>query len=450
MSSIDSRQLSYNGVHLATLVEIVRKYLSWIATALAVSCCAAWYLRTNILGTIPYLKNESDFSVFYHVAQALLSRQTPYGNSAFFYPPLLAFLVSPFALTGYLTGRWIWFFLSHGCMLLAAWICWRALGGGRIALCCIACVWAFGGSLRETLQIGQLAPVLVVALACAYSQREKEQQAAVAFGFVLKYFPGVLAAALFLRDRRRTLVSMAVAAVCGIIIPWAVLLLLFRGAKAPVNGDFWMGTPDLFSWSIPSMVLRVLDPIRDGVLPHNWQFGHNPATLWIAPALRWTSAVSALLTLGVGILALAVVCRGKLTGEQAPWAMAGLLSLSLAAAPVCWNHYQVLQYPAIAMLLAAAIRLRAWRMSAGVILCAALLYPLPQAVLLAYHDRYGVWTAASPVTLYLCTAAAPLACLAIFALALGRVSAARPASLAPRRAARGLLWWLDSRLPDVA
>jgi hypothetical protein len=96
--------------------------------------------------------------------------------------------------------------------------------------------------------------------------------------------------------------------------------------------------------------------------------------------------------------------------------MAAPTSLSLAAAPVCWTHYQVMQYPGIALLLCYALQKRLWRLLGGTLVCAALLYPVPVAILTDYYAKYGKWTAASPVTLYVWTSVAPLAALALFGL----------------------------------
>jgi len=372
-----------------------------------------------------YLSSESDFSAYYRAAKAVLSGQSPYENPAYFYPPVVAFLTAPFGLTDYVTARWIWFALSQVFLLSAAWLLWRASGRSRIALCCIASVWAFGGAAQESLNVGQMGPLLVFLIAIALSQRGPLQDAAVGIGFVLKYIPGVLAVALIL-NRRRALVTLAWIVALGTILPWAILFWAFPGAKTPTSANYWMGTPDMFSWSIPSLLLRLLDPITPGAsLPQNWLFGHEAAELHLAPALRWISASAAIATLGAGIVALLLVCRGRLTRLQVPWAMAGLVSLSLIAAPVCWTHYQILQYPGVALLLADSIRRRAWGMLAAVIACFALVYQLPQAILTAYHDQHSGWTTASPALLYVWTSVAPLACVALFGIALWKVRRSR-------------------------
>jgi hypothetical protein len=93
----------------------------------------------------------------------------------------------------------------------------------------------------------------------------------------------------------------------------------------------------------------------------------------------------------------------------------------LIALRCVWTHYQILQYPGVALLLADSIRRRAWGMLAAVIACFALAYQLPQAILTAYHDQHSGWTTASPALLYIWTSVAALACLGLFGLALWKV-----------------------------
>ncbi|MGA2598309.1 MAG: hypothetical protein ABSH09_15120 [Bryobacteraceae bacterium] len=108
---------------------------------------------------------------------------------------------------------------------------------------------------------------------------------------------------------------------------------------------------------------------------------------------------------------------------QMPYALAGLMSLTLAAAPVCWTHYQILQNPAVALLLAHAARRRKWISATLIILCAALLYPIPVAILTSYYRAHHGWTADSPAILYVWTSIAPLASLVLFGLFLGEIRA---------------------------
>ena len=395
------------------------KVFSNIFCALLVAACAVIYIRTNILQPIPQLARPSDFSAYFHVAQGILHGQSPYTDPAFFYPPLLAFLTVPLALVDYVAARWIWFILSHLFLIGAGGLLWRGIGGGRIALCCIACVWALGGAINETLRLGQLAPLLVLSLTIAYTRRGSLQGAFAGLGFALKYFPGIVVLPLVLGRRSRALAVSAAVAVGGVVLPWAAVGAFFAGAKTPVSGTYWMGTPSMFSWSVPSVALRLLTPIRRGApFPADWEFGNVAADLHLAPRLQWISVGTACAVLTVGLIALVVSCRGRLNTTQIPWAMAGLVAVSLAVAPVCWTHYQLLQYPGVAMLLTVAIRRRYWWITLATAASFALAYQLPQYFLIAYHDAHNGWTTASPATVWFWSSVSPFASLAIFAVAL--------------------------------
>jgi hypothetical protein len=291
-----------------------------IVTIIVLGLCAFFYIRTNVLTPLPGLRSQSDFAVYYRAAKDVVSGTSPYENPAYFYPPLVAFLMTPFAFTDYVTARSTWFVLSHLVLLWAGWSLWRAWGRGRIGLCCIAFVWALGGAFKETLDVGQLSPLLVLSLAYAYTPRSKLQDAAVGIGFALKYIPGILAAALLLHRGWRAFLAFAGMAALGVLIPWGVLLWIFTGAKAPISAHYWMGTPALFSWSLPSVVLRLLSPLKHGgALPHDWEYGNVAVFLHLSPEWRWISTGTAIVTLAVGILILVLRCRGKLSSEQLPW-----------------------------------------------------------------------------------------------------------------------------------
>jgi hypothetical protein len=186
-----------------------------------------------------------------------------------------------------------------------------------------------------------------------------------------------------------------------------------------VSATYWMGTPSMFSWSVPSVVLRLLIPITRGApFPTDWEFGNVAAALHLSHRLEWISVATACSIFIIGIMALAVAGRGRLSSRQIPWAMAGLIALSLAVAPVSWSHYQLLQYPGVAMLLIAAIRRRCWWLALATAACFSLVYQLPQQFLISYRDSHNGWTTASAVTLYFWTSVPPFASLAIFALSM--------------------------------
>ena len=407
-------------------MRLTKTLLANIFCILFVTLCACWYYKANIRYVVPALAGESDFGIYYRAAGDILAGKSPYENPAYFYPPLVGFAMAPLALLNYLAAKWTWFVLSQLFLLGAGVAVWRGMGYSRYALCSVAAMWALGGAAAETLRGGQMSPLLVLVIACAYCQRGRLQGIFVSAGFVLKYIPGILGVTLLLQRRWRSLSTCAALSLAGVAIPWLVISRWFAGVRAPVNAHYWMGTPAMFSWSIPSMVLRAFVPAhRAAALPVEWEFGNVASTLHLTSALEWLSVGAALATLAVGILALAWACRWRLNEEQVPWAMAALVSLSLAAGPVCWTHYQILQYPGAAMLLAAALERKAWRTAAAVALCFALTYRWPELALVAYKDTYGGWTAYSPATLYFWTSVPTLAGLGLFGIAVAYVHAVR-------------------------
>src|SRR6185295_13720270 len=153
-------------------------------------------------------------------------------------------------------------------------------------------------------------------------------------GFALKYFPGIVALPLLLGRRWRALVASAAVGLAGVCVPWLILSAFFTGARAPVSARYWMGTPSMWSWSVPSVALRLFIPITPRApFPADWEFGNVAATLNLGSRLALISVGTACAVFAGGMIALALVCRGRLNGRQIPWAMAGLVALSLAVAP---------------------------------------------------------------------------------------------------------------------
>jgi hypothetical protein len=376
--------------------------------------CVAWYCREMAALVVPYIKNASDFSAYYEAARNVLAGRSPFLTDGYIYPPLLAFLLTPIATVSYVTARWVWFLFSHMCLLSAAWLLWRAMGRDWIAAISIAFVWAVGGAAPESLAWGQPGSELTLLVAIALSQRGWRAAAALGTGVAIKVFPGVLAVVFLLRRQWRTFVVFAGSAAALVLLPWSLVVCCLDGPRAPAGTDTWSGTPDPMSWGIPSVVLRVLDPpAQNGPLPPDWQT--QLPYLRLPASHRWISIGAAAITLMAGFAMLAATGRAKSPAAQDAFAMAALISLSLAASPVCWPHYQVLQYPGLALLLCHALRSRKWGVLAAALILGALLYPVPMALFTDYYMKYGKLTESLPA-LYILTSIAPFASLGLFAV----------------------------------
>jgi hypothetical protein len=395
------------------------------AMLLCLVYCAVYYVKVNVVDLLPSIADpRGDFTHYYRVARSVLAAQSPYRDPEHIYPPTLAFLLTPVALTGYMTARWIWFWCSQAFLLLAALLAWRALGRDLVAACSVACVWALAGAAAENFVLGQLGPLLVLVLVLVYWRAAATQGAAVAVGFSLKLLPGVLSIVpLLRRDWRAVAVLMAVT-IALILVPAAVIAQWHSGPAFPGHADYWMGSPAVLNWSLPAIALRVADPPVSPVrVPPNWELGNLTRRLHLPRDQQLLSVGIGAGVLLAGLAALVLVCRAKLSAAQVPWASAALISLSVAASPVSWSHYQVLQYPGLALLLCHAARRRKWLLGACTVVLGALLYWIPAEILFDYHARYAGWSAASPATLYIGTSVTPVAALLLFGVLLRQLSA---------------------------
>jgi alpha-1,2-mannosyltransferase len=377
--------------------------------------CGAWYFHDSFLERMPNA-GLSDFRWYYLAAQHVARGQSPYLAEGYLYPPLLACLLTPLAPLEYVPARWVWFLFSHACLLAAAWLMWRHMGPDWTSACMVAVVWALGAAAGESLSLGQIGPQLTLLLAAAYTLSGRRQGACIGTGFALKLIPGVLCAILVLRRDWRALSAAIAIAVLMVAVPWAILVCCLSGPKAPVRQDYLAGTPSVLSWSLPSVALRIYEPLPPGgPIPNDWITGNGLPGLRLSAQQRLLSTGVALVTLAVGCLVLAVKVHGRLSPRQVSLAAAAIIALALAASPVSWTHYQVMQYPGVALLLSYAARRRLWWLMAAALVCAAFLYPLPVAVLRAYYERSNSWPT-SPAVMYFWTSISPIASLVLFGL----------------------------------
>jgi hypothetical protein len=385
------------------------------AAAAVMGVCAGWYVYHSLIEQAPSA-SLSDFRWYYLAARHVIQGESPYLSEGYLYSPLLACLLTPIAALDYVPARWIWFLISHACLLTAAWLIWRHLGAGRLAGCIVAIVWAFGGAAAESLSLGQIGPELTLLLAAAYTLTPRLRGASAGTGFALKLIPGVLCLIFVLRRDIRALLAAAVAAVVLTAIPWGIMTCCSSGPRAPARLDYLSGTPSVLSWSLPSMALRVYKPFRSGQpMPHDWITGNTLQELSLSPQERRLSLAVAFIALAVGCVILAMRVRGRLEYRQTALASAATIALALAASPVCWTHYQVMQYPGVALFLAYAVQRKLWWLLGAAVACAAFLYPIPVAVLKAYYYVGNSWPN-SPIVMYFWTSVSAVASLALFGL----------------------------------
>jgi hypothetical protein len=270
------------------------------------------------------------------------------------------------------------------------------------------------------LGLGQLGPELALLLAIAYTAADWSQGASLGLGIALKLLPGPCAIGLAMARRWR---ALCVAVLCSLLLgtlSWVFASLALAGPKAP-QADFLAGTPAVLSWSLPSVALRIMDPPAPGRgLP--WANAFKLQALNLPPAARRVGFGVAAATFLAGVGALLAVTMGRVSRDRLPLAMASLTTLTLVAAPVSWTHYQVMQFPGLA-LYAGGLALRgAWKRMAWALLCAAFLYPVPVTVLrLMAAANGGVWPN-TPVANYFWISTAPVAGLVLYGLMLAEIA----------------------------
>jgi hypothetical protein len=394
--------------------QLSKLFLSAAAPA-AMLVCAGWYVYDSFIKQMP-TDALSDFRWYYLAADHVLDGKSPYLSEGYIYPPFLACVLTPLAYLEYVPARWVWFLASHACLLAAAWLIWRELGSGRLAGCVIAMVWALGGAAGESLALGQVGPELTLLLAAAYTLNRRGPGECIGTGVAVKLIPGVLCVIFALRRNFRALLIAAATAVVLIVVPWIFVVCCLSGPSAPVHKDYLAGTPSVVSWSLPSVALRIYEPFQFGKeIPLSWITGNGLQTLQLSSGQRVVSLGVALITLILGCLILAARVRFKLSARQVPLASAAVVALTLAASPVCWTHYQIMQYPGVALFLTYAASRRLWWLLGIGAASAAFLYPIPVAVLKAYYAQNNNWPN-SPIVMYFWTSIPAVASVVLFGL----------------------------------
>ena len=91
------------------------------------------------------------------------------------------------------------------------------------------------------------------------------------------------------------------------------------------------------------------------------------------------------------------------------------VALVLAASPVCWTHYQVMQYPGAALFLGYAARRKLWRLRGTDPDVRDVPLPFAGGRLRSYDERSNSWPD-SPWVMYFWTSIPSIASLVLFSL----------------------------------
>jgi hypothetical protein len=172
------------------------------------------------------------------------------------------------------------------------------------------------------------------------------------------------------------------------------------------------------------VALRIMNPSAPGRgMP--WANAVSLQSLNLPPAARRVGLAVTAATFTLGIGALLAVTLGRVSRDQLPLAMASLTTLTLVAAPVSWTHYQVMQFPGVALFVGGLALRGAWKKLGWALLCAAFLYPVPVIVLRQMYAANGdVWPN-TPMANYFWISTAPVAGLGLYGLMLAEIARSR-------------------------
>ncbi|HWJ31695.1 MAG TPA: glycosyltransferase family 87 protein [Gaiellaceae bacterium] len=275
---------------------------------------AAWAVKVYaaaLHGFVAHDRAGHDLAVFLHGAGRVLHWASPYGfrgDETYAYPPLLAFLVAPLHPLGAAAAAVVWTLLSLAAIGVALWL----LGLRDWRCYTLTAVFPF---TRSAIDLGTVAPLLLLAVAVAWRWRDTIVRPAVAIGaaVALKLYLWPLAVWLGVTRRFRAAVASVACCAALVLLPWAVLG--FKGLG---------GYPGLLhrlsdeeatsSYSIVALSVRA----------------HLPESLGVAISI----------VVALALLAAAAWLAREGDAEVAVLTLA--VAATLAASPIVWVHYFLL------------------------------------------------------------------------------------------------------------
>jgi hypothetical protein len=257
-----------------------------------------------------------DLSVFLRAAADVIGGNSPYAfraDATYAYPPLLAFAVAPLHWMGAGAATLVWTLIALAAIALALWLLgvrdWR----------CYALAAAFPFT-RSAIDLGTVAPLLLLAVAVAWRWRDSLAAAGSAAGaaVALKLFLWPITAWLALTNRLRIAGAAVGFALVLALVSWAPLgvagLTEYPGLLHRLSSDEASS-----SYSVVALAVRAHLPEAVGVV-----ISLLAAALLIAGAV-WLARDTR---------------RSRRDQEVAILTLA--LAAGLAASPIVWVHYFLL------------------------------------------------------------------------------------------------------------
>jgi hypothetical protein len=258
----------------------------------------------------------NDLLVFLGAAGKVIHGHSPYAFQAdktYAYPPLLAYVIAPLHPLRLASATIVWTLFSFAAISLALWLLglrdWRCYA--------LAAIYRF---TRSAVDLGSIAPLLLLAVAVMWRWRDEIARPAVGAGVAIALKLFLWPVALWLALTRRmsaALVGVGVAAAL-VILPWAGIA--FAG----------------FS-SYPGLLHRLADEEASS--------SYSGVALGVRAHLPQTVALVLSLVAAAAILvAAALVARDqrRTPRERDVVTLTLALAAALAASPIVWMHYFLL------------------------------------------------------------------------------------------------------------
>jgi hypothetical protein len=275
---------------------------------------AAWAVKvyaSTLHGFVAHDRAGHDLAVFLHGAGRILDWSSPYafrGDETYAYPPLLAFLVVPLHPLGAAAAAVIWTLLSLAAIGGALWLLglrdWRCYA--------LAAVFPF---TRSAIDLGTVAPLLLLAVAVAWRWRDTLVRPALAIGaaVALKLYLWPLVFWLGVTRRFRAAVAAVACGAVLVLLPWAVLG--FKGLSG-----------------YPGVLHRLSDEEATS--------SYSIVALAVRAHLPESAGVAISMVVALALLAAAAWLARDRNAEVEVVTL--VVAAALAASPIVWVHYFLL------------------------------------------------------------------------------------------------------------